>query len=72
MQMRVQVAQSQAAQLAAANIVMRSSSSKIPHLVVGPDGMELSIAHKERIKSALQPSTDQSAAKTMVRHSTFA
>lgn len=33
---------------------MRSSSSKVPHLVVGPDGIELFIAHKERIKSALQ------------------
>lgn len=49
-------AQGQATQaILAAGGVMRSSSSKIPHLVVGPDGIELSIAHKERIKAALQP-----------------
>ena len=58
LQLRAQAAQNAQASgsqlVAAAGGVMRSSSSKIPHLVVGPDGIELFIAHKERIKSALQ------------------
>ena len=45
---------------------MRSSSSKIPHLVVGPDGIELFIAHKERVKAAMQPIKTSTGPNKMV------
>ena len=70
MQMRTQAAQLTQTQrvqvMAATGGVMRSSSSKIPHLVVGPDGIELSIAHKERIKAAMQPDKKSTGSTSMV------
>lgn len=50
----------------AAGGVVRSSSSKISHLVVGPDGIQLCIAHKERIKAALQPEQKHTIPRDMV------
>lgn len=39
--------------------VERTNSSKVPWLVVGPDGIELAIAHKVRVGC---PSTDHNTA----------
>ena len=52
-------AQNQTADGSSDTEIERTHSSKVPWLVVGPDGIELAIAHKERLPRATTADNDQ-------------
>ena len=61
------LAQESAANLSDAHEVQRTNSSKVPWLVIGPNGVELAVAHKIRVFPVANNTEQHPAKPTLVR-----
>jgi len=64
---QLQLAQDNHANGRGATEVERTNSSKVPWLVVGPDGIELAIAHKVRVAPPTNLSDQDTSKAPLVR-----
>ncbi len=64
---QLQLAQDNHANGLGATEVERTNSSKVPWLVVGPDGIELAIAHKVRVAPPTNLSDQDTSKAPLVR-----
>ena len=68
---QLQLAQDDHANGLGATEVERTNSSKVPWLVVGPDGIELAIAHKVRVAPPTSLSDQDTSKAPLVRHASI-